>query len=97
MDMALETKLTSAYASEIAIFEKFCRTLPPGSDEGCFREINFYDLSIGFFIALGVTKNTLYPDEDEPFCDAFHLAILCRYTYQYWQPVPSPSTPKKER
>jgi hypothetical protein len=38
-----------------------------------FEEINFYDVSLGFFIALGV-----------PWDDAFRLARIVRYDFQYW-------------
>lgn len=36
--------------------------------------INFYDLSIGFFVAAGVN-----------LIDAFNLARITRYNYQYWE------------
>ena len=42
----------------------------------------FRDLSIGFFIAIGVTGVS---NADEPFYDAFRLASICRYDLQYWE------------
>ncbi len=59
---------------EIAVareaFKRFC--LQYGEDER-FEDLNWYDMSVGFFMALGLT-----PDE------ARELANECRYTNQYW-------------
>lgn len=72
-------RLMEEYGEEIEKFKAFC-TSPL---EGEFDEIEFYDLSLGFFIALGVTKDTIN-NPPEPFGDAFGLALLCRYTFHYW-------------
>lgn len=61
-------------------FQKFCRDSKKltaeqraylGDDP--WDEIDFHDLSLGFFVAKGVD-----------LIDAYDLARICRYTFQYW-------------
>ena len=60
------------------------------------EEQDWFSLSLGFFIAKGVTGTT-FPDEDpdieeddedeyvqEEFLDAHILAVTVRYNYHYW-------------
>ena len=66
------------YKSQITAFKKFCCKC--GTDG--FEEINFFDLGLGFFIALGVNGDS---DTGEAFYDAHRLSSICRYTIQYWE------------
>jgi hypothetical protein len=77
--------LLEKYKDQVAKFKTFCEGVTPQMDRTVFDNINFYDFSVGFFIALGVVDNSIYPDENEPFADACSLARICRYDFQYWQ------------
>lgn len=72
-------RLTSQYVEEIAAFRKFC--IEHG-DDPTFEEVDFKDLSLGFFIALGVTGDG---GTGETFYDAWLLGTYCRYRLQYWE------------
>lgn len=74
--------LLERYATEVAAFRKFCIE---GGEDLVFEETNFKDLSLGFFIALGVTGSTVPEDNGAPFSDAYRLATITRYTLQYWE------------
>jgi hypothetical protein len=75
--------LIAKYPAEIEAFKEFCmQSNKPElwteeereelGDEP-YEEIDFYGLSLGFFIAKGVKQS-----------DAFYLATTVRYHFQYW-------------
>lgn len=74
-----DQELLSRYSLAVNAFKQFCLDLGGGED---FEEVDFHSLSLGFFIALGVTSNLGDPDV-EP--DAFALARITRYQLQYWE------------
>lgn len=80
------SNLLQRYAHEVKRFKAFCEGLAPETNEAAFGETDFYDLSVGFFIALGVTGSEFASGEDDPFSDAHRLATVCRYTFGYWTP-----------
>jgi hypothetical protein len=73
-------------ANAVKAFKDFCEEYDRGIDtvvldpedrkymgSDPFEEIHWGDMSVGFFIAQGCT-----------WADAFTLATICRYQYQYW-------------
>ena len=70
--------LLDKHRNHVLEFKAFC--LGGGQDDA-FEEINFRDLSIGFFIARGITGDG---GTGEAFYEAFVLASICRYTLQYF-------------
>lgn len=69
-------------AAAVEAFKQFCQTKVSGNftpeevdyfGEEPFEEVNFYDLSLGFFIASGCS-----------LVDCFDLARITRYNLQYW-------------
>lgn len=73
-----DKQVIEKYKKEIELFKDFCSKF---GNSGRFEEINFYDLSLGFFMALGLTDNLDNPGLESP---AFALARICRYDFQYW-------------
>jgi hypothetical protein len=71
--------LLKTYAYQVSKFREFC--ILHGT-AAAFDDADFSDLSLGFFIALGVTGDS---GTNEPFYDAFVLSTVCRYTLQYWE------------
>lgn len=63
-----DTALAQRYAAEIEQFKAFCER-QAGTET--FEEQDFYALSLGFFIALGITEDSSGDGEPEPFSDAF--------------------------
>lgn len=81
-DIALMVK----WAEPFKKFREFCRQ--HGGNE-TFEETDFNGLSLGFFIALGVTgmSSTKYESDGEDadqFYDASVLGTLARYVFHYW-------------
>jgi hypothetical protein len=74
-----DEELLKKYAEQVAKFRKFCIEC---GDSVTFAEVNFYDLSIGFFVALGIDGDS---GTGEQFYDAGRLAVICRYHLQYWE------------
>lgn len=77
-------RILSENKEVVEAFKEFCtgkgggKNMTPEETDYCeeepFLEVDFYDLSLGFFIAKG--------------CDlvvAFNLARICRYDLQYWR------------
>ncbi len=69
------------YAAQIEQFKAFVLTTVKATEDSetdvtrwDWDDRDFYDLSIGFFCALGV-----------PHSDAFSLALITRYDLQYWE------------
>lgn len=56
-------------------FQAFCEN-PPADPEEDLDQRDWYDMSIGFFLALGATV-----------AQAHHLAVKARYEHQYWHPL----------
>lgn len=74
------------HRAAVNAFKAFVTT-PPGNDpNGPFEATDYYDFSLDFFIALGVSVNT-NPDEEG---DAFALARIVRYALQYWDGTGEP-------
>ena len=59
-----------ANENHVKAFKKFCED---NSKNEYLDEIHWYDLSIGFFMARGLSVS-----------DSVILALFCRYTAQYW-------------
>ena len=76
-----DTSLAFKYAPELNAFRKVCETWGEAS---CFEETDFYDFSVGFFIALGITGDSIN-SPPVTLSDAFSLARISRYHYQYWR------------
>lgn len=55
----------------ISAFKNFC--LSSQSEDEELEEVEWYDMSIGYFLALGLDVET-----------SIEAAIECRYTHQYW-------------
>jgi hypothetical protein len=55
----------------VEAFKAFCRSTADAKED--FDELDWYDMSVGYFIGKGL-----------PARDAFALASICRYKYQYW-------------
>lgn len=70
--------MVQKYQREVDAFRTFC--IQHGYSE-TFAETDFNDLSLGFFIALGVTGDS---GTGEDFHDAQILALVCRYDLEYW-------------
>ena len=78
-----DKEILNKWVIEVEAFKQFCiRSNKPEmlTDEEIdyvgkepYEEINFYDLSIGFFMA-----------KDVPLIDSFKLASITRYDLQYW-------------
>lgn len=75
-----QKSLLKVYEKEVAEFRNFCIE---HAYNGQFDEQDFYSLSLGFFIALGVTGDI--NNTGDKFADAFSLAVACRYNLQYWE------------
>lgn len=78
--------LIARWPEQFGKFRQFCLD---HSDHETFEESDFNDLSLGFFIALGVIgeapKEPLPEDEEDMmFYDAAVLGTLARYVFQYW-------------
>lgn len=82
---AEEREVVARHEEAVAKFRDFCDTKAGGGNRltveerdylgnDPFEESDFHDLSLGFFIALGVPLN-----------DSFDLARITRYDFQYWQ------------
>lgn len=50
------------------------------------EERDWFDLSIGFFLAKGITTTIIddRTDDADKCLDAIYLAIACRYQFHYW-------------
>lgn len=59
------------YAPAMEAFKQFCISTESEPEE--WEEVDFSDLSVGFFIALGV-----------PNAAANDLALIARYDFHYW-------------
>jgi len=79
-----DEQLLKKYKEQVDKFKEFCLKLSPKANDAAFDDVNFYDLSLGFFIALGVVENTTCPGEYSPYADAHCLAAVCRYHFKYW-------------
>lgn len=65
---------------------KFKDVCSKSEDIDVSEEQDWFSISLGFFIALGVIESTFADDEAEQtqYLDAHALACICRYTYHYW-------------
>lgn len=61
--------ITKETATEL--FKNFCQSEKAKDPE--LDELDWYDMSIGFFLALGLSVE-----------DAYAVATECMYTRQYW-------------
>jgi hypothetical protein len=52
-------------------FKAFCHSSAAKDPE--LDELDWYDMSVGFFLALGLSVE-----------DAYDVATKCRYTHKYW-------------
>jgi hypothetical protein len=75
-----DKELIEKYRDDIELFKKFCINSSNISAADRFEvgnepydEVDFYDLSLGFFAARGIN-----------IPDTFSLAIICRYDFGYW-------------
>lgn len=71
--------LLDKHKTEVDKFREFCILY---GDHAAFDESDFSDVSLGFFIALGITGDG---GTGEMFFEAYHLSTICRYKLQYWQ------------
>ena len=68
-------------SEDLKLIEKYSEIIEKFKNEVCikfhededFQERDWYDLSIGWFLANGVFKD-----------DAFDLALIVRYDFHYW-------------
>jgi hypothetical protein len=74
-------RLAEQYAEQVEAFKQFC--IAPTSRARALEDLDWKDLSMGFFIALGVTGDS--SGENDPYYDASMLSIYCRYRLQYWE------------
>lgn len=80
--MVTDDELLRKYAEQVQRFRVFCVSLTPKTNDAAFDDTDFYDFSLGYFVALGVVEDS--SGEGEPFLDAHSLARICRYRFQYW-------------
>lgn len=80
-DDAFTQHLLETYEKQVEAFKQFCLQLDDTCGNDSLDEVDMYDLSVGFFIALGVIGDS---GMGEPFYDAFCLATVCRYDFEYW-------------
>lgn len=73
-----ERALVTEHFGAMQEFKEFCDLQHQGT---AFNDSDFTDLSLGFFIAKGITEDLMNDDVDAP---AFALARLARYVFQYW-------------
>ena len=79
-----DTLLITKYATQVAAFRRDCCDAKDDAeaDDYWARDLNFFDLSIGYFIAKGITGDS--SEENCKYYDAHRLASIIRYELQYW-------------
>lgn len=77
-----DVEVVYKYLDAVVQFKEMC-ALSAKIDPS--EEQDWYSLSMGFFIAKGITGDSVSDENDrEDFYDVAILSCACRYTYHYW-------------